>query len=366
MSRRSPTTSNEVRRLASDWLGTGNGDWRWVAATMKWLNSRHQNLCVFAGCINSRLWLWLWHFHSSQRSGHSLRHTLCCARLGMNLLTFTFFLWTLPSQRALLCLKLQNCIVLDTIKIELTWKNLKNRNQSHTTVAIWQVLANDGHQQSTSVTLRTKFASCCRTKVVTISLLATMCPQGSRIYVTCRCIVVTGRWQRLPTKLWRPQKNKRRPRMAWKRQFERNDCCGLQRNLNGITCTANCFAVTNFQHAVNLPTDATDNFGRLRSLPDSSATSDGNQVCFLTTKISQDWHHFVIVVVDPDFASLTSYRQDTRRKGQYYQAHIPRSWPVSTTARFANSISNWHALVKKVNGKSFLTRQEQGILVTMK
>ena len=26
---------------------------------------------------------------------------------------------------------------------------------------------------------------------------------------------------------------------------------------------------------------------------------------FATTKISQDWHHFVIVVVDPDFASLT-------------------------------------------------------------
>ena len=23
------------------------------------------------------------------------------------------------------------------------------------------------------------------------------------------------------------------------------------------------------------------------------------------------------------------------RKGQYYQAHIPRSWPLSTTARFA-------------------------------
>ena len=23
------------------------------------------------------------------------------------------------------------------------------------------------------------------------------------------------------------------------------------------------------------------------------------------------------------------------RKGQYYQAHIPRSWPISTTARFA-------------------------------
>ena len=32
----------------------------------------------------------------------------------------------------------------------------------------------------------------------------------------------------------------------------------------------------NFQHAENLPTNATDNFGRLRSLPDSSATTDGN------------------------------------------------------------------------------------------
>ena len=33
----------------------------------------------------------------------------------------------------------------------------------------------------------------------------------------------------------------------------------------------------NFQHAENLPSlNATDNFGRLRSLPDSSATTDGN------------------------------------------------------------------------------------------
>ena len=32
----------------------------------------------------------------------------------------------------------------------------------------------------------------------------------------------------------------------------------------------------NFQHAENLPTDAIDNIGRLRSLADSSATIDGN------------------------------------------------------------------------------------------
>ena len=61
------------------------------------------------------------------------------------------------------------------------------------------------HQQSSPVTLRTKFASHCRTKVVTISLLAAMCRQGLRCDVTCRCFVVNGRWQRLPTKLWRPQ-----------------------------------------------------------------------------------------------------------------------------------------------------------------
>ena len=61
------------------------------------------------------------------------------------------------------------------------------------------------HQQSSPVTLRTKFASHCRTKVVTISLLAAMCRQGSICDVTCRCFVVNGRWQRLPTKLWRPQ-----------------------------------------------------------------------------------------------------------------------------------------------------------------
>ena len=28
------------------------------------------------------------------------------------------------------------------------------------------------------------------------------------------------------------------------------------------------------------------------------------------TKISQDWHHFVIVVVDPDFASMTYHARD--------------------------------------------------------
>ena len=45
-------------------------------------------------------------------------------------------------------------------------------------------------------------------------------------------------------------------------------------NLNRIT--TNCFAVTKFQHAENLPTNATDNFGRLRLLPDSSPTNDDN------------------------------------------------------------------------------------------
>ena len=33
----------------------------------------------------------------------------------------------------------------------------------------------------------------------------------------------------------------------------------------------------NFQHAENLPTNATDNFGRLRSLADSSATVEGKR-----------------------------------------------------------------------------------------
>ena len=93
----------------------------------------------------------------------------------------------------------------DTIKIELTSKNLKNRNPPQTIVAMPQVLLNYGQQQSTFVTLRKKF----RTKVVTISLLATMCRQGSRFDVTCRCFVVNGRWQRLPTKLWWPQNDYR-------------------------------------------------------------------------------------------------------------------------------------------------------------
>ena len=50
------------------------------------------------------------------------------------------------------------------------------------------------------------------------------------------------------------------------------------------------------------------------------------------------------------------------RKGQYCQAHIPRSWPLSTNARFATKggliqiQTAWHASVKKVNGKSFLAR----------
>ena len=40
----------------------------------------------------------------------------------------------------------------------------------------------------------------------------------------------------------------------------------------------------------------------------------------LSTQISQVW--------------LATYKI-RGRKGQYYQAHIPRSWPVSTTTRFA-------------------------------
>ena len=46
MHRRSPTTRDEVRRLAADWLAARNGGWRWVAVTMAWFNGRHQNLCV--------------------------------------------------------------------------------------------------------------------------------------------------------------------------------------------------------------------------------------------------------------------------------------------------------------------------------
>ena len=46
MSRRSPTTRDEVRRLAADWLAVRNDSWRWVAVTMTWLNGRHKSLCV--------------------------------------------------------------------------------------------------------------------------------------------------------------------------------------------------------------------------------------------------------------------------------------------------------------------------------
>ena len=136
-----------------------------------------------------------------------------------------------------------------------------------------QVLANDGHQQSTSVTLRTKFASYCRTKVVTISLLTTMCRQGLRFDVTCRCFVV---------------------KMVVDNDYQRN-CDDLKTTRDGLARHGNVKEMTvavsneiwtesqrivlpsqNFQHAENLPMDATDNFGRLRWLPDSSATIDGN------------------------------------------------------------------------------------------
>ena len=59
------------------------------------------------------------------------------------------------------------------------------------------------------------------------------------------------------------------PRTAWKRQ--RTEGCDLQRNLNVIK--TKFFTSPNFQHAENLPTNATDNFGRLRSPAYSSATS---------------------------------------------------------------------------------------------
>ena len=54
MSRRSPTTRDEVRWLAADWLAARNSGWRWVAVTMTWLNGRHQRLYV-CGSFNPLL-----------------------------------------------------------------------------------------------------------------------------------------------------------------------------------------------------------------------------------------------------------------------------------------------------------------------
>ena len=63
------------------------------------------------------------------------------------------------------------------------------------------------------------------------------------------------------------------PRTAWKRQ--RTEGCDLQRNLNVIK--TKFLTSLNFQYAENLPTNATANFGRLRSPANSSATIDGNR-----------------------------------------------------------------------------------------
>ena len=38
-------------------------------------------------------------------------------------------------------------------------------------------------------------------------------------------------------------------------------------------------------------------------------------------QISQDWHHFVIFDVDPDFTNLTHYGQDTRGKANITIKH---------------------------------------------
>ena len=115
------------------------------------------------------------------------------------------------------------------------------------------------HQQSTSVTLRTKVASHRRTNVVTNSLLA----------VVFSSLVVDNDYQR--------------------------NCDDLKTTKDGIARHGNVkemrvavcneiwtesqrivLPLPNFQHAENLPTNATDNIGRLRSLANSSATIDGN------------------------------------------------------------------------------------------
>ena len=125
------------------------------------------------------------------------------------------------------------------------------------------------HQQSSPVTLRTKFASHCRTKVVTISLLAVNVSIRVRD-MTSLAVVLSS--------------------MVVDNDYQRN-CDDLKTTRDGLARHGNVkemrVAVSNeiwtesqrillppqnVQHAENLPTDATDNFGRLRSLADSSAT----------------------------------------------------------------------------------------------
>ena len=51
---------------------------------------------------------------------------------------------------------------------------------------------------------------------------------------------------------------------------------GMESSEQNQTLSGRWVTMSHFQHAENLPTNATDNFGCLWSLPDSSATTDGN------------------------------------------------------------------------------------------
>ena len=160
----------------------------------------------------------------------------------------------------------------DTIKIELTWKiskivthprpPLQCRRYSQTTAINSQHPSPSGQNPQAIVALRSlqfRYLPQCVVRVWDLTSLA----------VVLSSMVVDNDYQR--------------------------NCDDLKTTKDGLARHGNVKEMTvavsneiwtesqrivllsqNFQHAENLPMDATDNFGRLRWLPDSSATIDGN------------------------------------------------------------------------------------------
>ena len=149
--------------------------------------------------------------------------------------------------------KIESCRTL--LKSNWREKKLKSLNPTQTTVAMPQVLV----------------SHCC-TKVVTICYLP-QCVVRVRdlasFAVALSSMVVDNDYQRNFDDLKTPRDGLARHGNVKEIRVEVSNEIWTETQRIDLPSP-------NFQHAENLPTNATDNFGRLRSLPDSSATTDGN------------------------------------------------------------------------------------------
>ena len=153
-------------------------------------------------------------------------------------------------------------------------------------------------------------ASHCCTKVVTISLLATMYRQGLRFDVTCRCFVVNGRWQRLPTKLWRPQIDYRRPQhgMETSKKWGLRSPTKSERNHNELFCRHQIFNMLKICQRTRLIISVVCGRYRIRQRQLTATHDDWRQIQNCNSQLNVPCRYPLFAIV---WARLSEYMEGT-------------------------------------------------------